>query len=151
MISVKGYRSTAAVAVTLVISSFAVLPAHADPTPAPTISADPFKSAMEQFKKERENFMAAMRDRSAKMRDINTAFKTEVDKANLDARNALATASTPLQKSTIAAARRNAIDAAISARDTAIAALGDMPVPPTEPVRQSKPMGMNDSRDKVKR
>lgn len=151
MIPVKAYRSTAAIAVALLITSFTAVSAHADPTPAPTISVDPYKAAMEQFRKDRDNYMAAMRDRSAKMRDINTAFKTEVDKANLDARNALATANTPLQKSTIAAARRNAIDAAISARDTAIAALGDMPVPPTEPTRQPKPMAMSDSRDKQKR
>lgn len=145
---VKTYGVTATCAVAISLISFT--PALADPTPAPTISADPYKAAMDQFKRDRDIYMAAMRDREIKMRDINLLFKGAVDKANLDARNALATATTPLQKSTIAAARRNAIDAAINARDTAIAALGDMPVQPTEPMRQPKQMGLGDSRGKKK-
>jgi hypothetical protein len=79
-----------------------------------------------------------MQDRQIKMRDINLAFKNAVDKANLDSRNAIAAATTPLQKSTAAASRRNAIDQAINARDLAIAALGPLPSPPVEPVREDK-------------
>jgi hypothetical protein len=151
MIKIRVFGSSATIAVALFISMISLAPAQADPTPAPTISADPYKAAMDQFKHDRDIYMAAMRDREIKMRDINLIFKNAVDKANLDARGALATATTPLQKSTIAATRRNAIDAAINARDTAIAALGDMPVAPTEPMRQPKQMGLNNPQGKQKR
>ena len=70
--------------------------------------------------------------------DINVAFKSAVDKANSDLRSAISVASTPLQKSTAAANRRNAIDLAINARDLAISALGPMPTPPVEPIREDK-------------
>jgi hypothetical protein len=100
---------------------------------------------LEQFKHDREIFIAAMHDREMKIRDINSLFKTAVDKANSDARTAMSTASTPLQKSTIFSNRRNAIDAAINARDLAITALGAMPIPPTQPLRQPKTMGNNKS------
>jgi hypothetical protein len=78
-------------------------------------------------------------------------FKNEVDKANADARSALATATTPLQKSTISAARRNAIDTAINARDTSIAALGPMPTPPVEPVRPEKQSSNSGKGEKSRR
>jgi hypothetical protein len=142
---------SATIAAVLTISWLSFAPAQADPTPAPTISADPYKAAMDQFKRDRDTYLALMRDRESKMRDINLIFKSAVDKANLDARNALATATTPLQKSTIAATRRNAIDTAINARDTAIAALGDMPLPPVEPARQPKQMGLNNPQGKQRR
>ena len=71
-------------------------------------------------------------NRQDKMREINAVFQSAVAKANLDAKNGLETASTPVQKSTIASTRRSAIDAAINARDASIAALGSKPVAPTE-------------------
>ena len=151
MKKLKARGTAATIAASLLISIFSFAPAYADPSPAPTMSADPNKNSMDQFKRDRDTYMAAMRDREIKMREINLIFKNSVDKANFDARSALATATTPLQKSTIAATRRNAIDAAINARDTAIAALGDMPVPPTEPMRQPKQMGLSDPRGKQKR
>ena len=142
-----------AIGVVFLMSPFLVASAHADslPSPTPSVNSDPYKVAMEQFKRDRDAFMLAMRDRENKMRDINIAFKSAVDKANLDARTALTTASTPLQKTTITAARRNAIDTAINARDTAIAALGDMPTPPVEPTRPSRPLIGNDPKGKAKR
>jgi hypothetical protein len=135
-------RYKASLGVALALSFFSISVASADPTPTPTpsVTADPYKVAMEQFKRDRDTFNASMRDREIKMREINLIFKNAVDKANQDARTALATASTPLQKTTITSARRNAIDAAINARDTAIASLGDMPTPPTEPMKPSRPM-----------
>lgn len=152
---VIGKKATASIASTLLISCISLSSAYAEPTPAPTptagATADPYKSAIEQFKRDRDAFATAVRDREIKMRDINMAFKSAVDKANQDARNALATATTPLQKTTITATRRNAIDAAINARDAAIAALGEMPVPPAEPMRPGKQMGGNEPRGKSKR
>lgn len=143
----------AVVAALMLASSLFAAVAQADPTPSPSpsVSADPYKAAMEQFKRDRDIFMSAMRERENKIRDINMIFKSAVDKANLDARNALATATTPLQKTTITATRRTAIDAAINARDTAIAALGDAPAPPTEPMRPARPMMSNEPKGKQKR
>lgn len=152
---VIGKKATASIAAALLISCISLSFAYAEPTPAPTpttgSTADPYKSAIEQFKRDRDAFATAMRDREIKMREINMTFKTAVDKANQDARNALAAATTPLQKTTITATRRNAIDAAINARDAAIAALGEMPVPPVEPMRPNKQMGGNEPRGKFKR
>lgn len=138
---------TIAASLLLAFSCSSAITAHADstPSPAPSSSTDPFKVANEQFKHDREIFIAAMHDREMKIRDINSLFKTAVDKANSDARTAMSTASTPLQKSTIFSNRRNAIDAAINARDLAITALGAMPIPPTQPLRQPKTMGNNKS------
>jgi hypothetical protein len=76
-------------------------------------------------------------NRQDKMRDINQVFQSAVDKANLDASNGLVTATTQLQKSKIKSTRRNAIDAAIDARDASIAALGPKPVAPTQSAQPS--------------
>ena len=50
------------------------------------------KNSIDQFKRDRDIYMAAMRDREIKMREINLIFKNSVDKANFDARSALTTA-----------------------------------------------------------
>jgi hypothetical protein len=134
--------NTAALAAALLISLsiLSAAPARAEMTPPapPSTSNNSYKAALEQFKINREIFNAAMQDRQMKMRDINLAFKNSVDKANLDARSAIESAVTPLQKSTAVSNRRNAIDVAINARDIAISALGPMPTPPVEPVRPEK-------------
>jgi hypothetical protein len=124
----------------MAITCTSVISAQADvsPSPAPSIAADAYKVALEQFKHDRDVFMSAMRERETKMREINNVFKAAVDKANSDARSAMPAATTPLQKSTIASNRRSAIDAAINARDIAVAALGPAPTPPVEPVRPEK-------------
>jgi hypothetical protein len=149
----KMRATTIAAALVISFACTSIAPSFADPTPTPTPSSttDSYKLALEQFKHDRDMFINSMRDRSSKMREINMTFKSSVDKANADARSALASATTPLQKSTISAARRNAIDTAINARDTSIAALGEMPVPPTEPVRPPKTMGNNKSKGSQKR
>ena len=134
--------SSAAFAATLLValSAISATPATADmvPTAPPTISNDAYKVALEQYKHDREIYIAAINNRQDKIRDINMVFKNSVDKANLDARSALTIANTPLQKSTASANRRNAIDLAINTRDIAISALGPIPTPPVEPVRPEK-------------
>jgi len=136
-VHMKMRNVTVATFLLLAISFTSAVNAHADSTPAPVPSASPdsYKASLEQFKRDRDVFMTAMRERETKMREINSVFKAAVDKANSDARSAMPTATTPLQKSTISANRRSAIDAAINARDISISALGPMPTPPTEPQR----------------
>lgn len=153
MKSLKSVQSIAICGAVLLISPFFLTNAYADttPSPAPSVSSDPYKAAMEQFKRDRDAFMSAMRDREIKIRDINMAFKVSVDKANNDARISLATAATPLQKTAVAAARKSAIDLAINSRDTAIAALGQIPMPPTEPERPARPLASPDQKVKSKR
>ena len=129
--------------------------ASADPTPSPTptSSIDSFRAAQEQFRKDRDLYMTALRDRDLKMRAINATFKSAVDKAATDARTALTTATTPDQKNSINTARRAAIAAAIVARESAIADLGPLPTPPAEPVKPAKgaPFGMQEQKGKQKR
>lgn len=123
--------------------------ASADPTPSPSPTIDSYKSQMEKFKKDRDAFMQAMQERSLKLRVINSEFKSAVDKAVADSKVALVSATTPAQKSAINATRQSAISSAITARDAAIAALGAMPTPPVEPVKNERVS--SDSRSKQKR
>lgn len=125
-------------AVTLLTCSFVVgqltfAQADPTPTPSPSSSVDPYKSAQEQFKRDRDTYIQTMRDRDIKMRMINFIFKNSVDKAVADARTAMTNAVTPEQKNSISAIRRSAIAQAIALRDSSIQALGPMPTPPTKP------------------
>ena len=125
-------------AATLLIFALASIgPAHAEPTPSPSATADTYKSLHEQYKLDRDEFIQAVKDRDFRMRVINTIFKNSVDKANADARSAMANALTPEQKTSTSSARRNAIALAITLRDAAILALGPMPTPPAKPEKMS--------------
>jgi hypothetical protein len=112
-------------------------PAQADPTPSPSATADAYKTPLEQYKLDRDEYQQALKDRDFRMRVINTIFKNSVDKANADARAAMANALTPEQKTSTSSARRNAIALAITIRDAAILALGPMPTPPAKPEKMS--------------
>jgi hypothetical protein len=128
-------------------------PAQAEPTPSPTATADAYKTPLEQYKLDRDEYQLAMRDRDFKMRGINLVFKNSVDKANADARAAMLNAVTPEQKTSTASARRNAIALAITLRDAAILALGPMPTPPAKPEKSSmeKSDHKSDQKGKAKR
>ena len=109
--------------------------AQADPlpTPSPSTTAEIYKALQEQYKRDRDQYLQAVRDRDLKMRMINLIFKNAVDKATADARIAMASATTPEQKNSISAARRNAITQAIILRDSMISGIGPMPTPPAKP------------------
>ena len=145
------------VAIAAGLISCAPYPASAEPTPAPTpppiTTIDSFKAAQEQFRKDRELYLLALRDRDLKMRLINATFKSDVDKATSDAKSAMASATTPDQKNAINSTRRNAVAAAIIARENAIAALGPLPMPPQEPVKplKAEKFGSIDQKGKQKR
>jgi hypothetical protein len=144
---------TIAAALIISLTCISLSPSIADPSPSPspTVALDSYKVALEQYKHDREVFMAALRDRANKMQNINNVFKAAVDKANSDARAAMPAATTPLQKTTISSIRRSAIDAAINARDISIAGLGPMPTPPVEPVRPEKQQSNNGKGEKSRR
>jgi hypothetical protein len=148
-------RGFLAVAITAALFSGHTYPASADltPSPAPVTPMDAFKAAQEQYKKDRDIYFAAMRDREIRLRAINATFKSSVDKATTDAKSAMFTATTPEQKNSINSLRRTAVAAAIVARESAIAALGPVPTPPVEPVRPAKaaPQGMSSQKGKQKR
>ena len=111
--------------------------AQAEPTPSPTATADAYKTPLEQYKLDRDEYQQALKDRDSRMRVINATFKNSVDKANADARAAMANAITPEQKTSTWSARRNAVALAITLRDAAILALGPMPTPPAKPEKSS--------------
>jgi len=114
--------------------------ADVTPSPAPTSQADSFRGLMEQFKKDREEFNMALRERSQKMRQINQAFDTAIKKARQDSKLAMQVALKPEQKSAINSALKSVIAAAVIAREEAIEALGEAPTPPTEPTKPPKGM-----------
>ena len=126
----------AIIATLIAISATSPSIAMAEPTPAP--SADTTRNPMDQFRIDRENFNAAMKARSLAIRNINVEFKNACDTASQYFKNAMAIAKTPDQKNLAAQARKNAISAAIIARDSAIAALGAEPLPPVEPMKPLK-------------
>ncbi len=107
--------------------------ADIEPTPSPSTTAEVYKALQEQYKRERDLYLQAIRDRDNKMRMINLIFKNAVDKATTDARIAMASATTPEQKNSISATRRNAITQAITLRDSMISGIGPMPTPPAKP------------------
>ena len=125
-------------AATLLVFALAgIAPAQAEPTPSPTSAADAYKTPLEQYKLDRDEYQLALKDRDSRMRVINTVFKNSVDKANADARAAMLNAITPEQKTSTWSARRNAVALAITLRDAAILALGPMPTPPAKPEKLS--------------
>lgn len=132
----KSLARKALVASLIAISTVTPIAAVAEPTPAP--SSDPSRNPMEQYRIDRENFYAAMKVRNQAIRNINIEFKNACDKATQDFKNAMASARTPDQKNVAAQSRKNAISAAIVARDNAIAALGAEPLPPIEPMKPLK-------------
>jgi hypothetical protein len=125
----------------IALSSFSS-PAFADvtPSPAPTSQADLYKVLMEQFKKDREEYSVALRERSQKMRIINQVFDTAIKKARQDSKLAMQVALKPEQKSAINSALKSVIAAAVIAREEAIEELGEAPVPPIEPTKAAKGM-----------
>ena len=145
----KACISRGVVAVVIAASSIALTPiAYAEPTPAPTSNPtiDSYKAALEQFRINREIYMTAMRERSQQIRAINIEFKSACDKATQDFRNAMSASKSPDQKNLANAARKNAISAAIVARDVAINSLGAEPVAPIEPMKPMKAPAKNKSR-----
>jgi uncharacterized membrane protein len=115
-------------------------PASADvtPTPTPTSQTDLYKISMEQFKKERELFNIAVRERNQKLKSINQAFDSAIRKARQDSKLAMQSALKPEQKSAINSNLKSVIAAAVIARESAIEALGEPPIQPTEPPRPPK-------------
>ena len=147
----KRRELTAATLLLFTLASSA--PAQADPTPSPSATADAYKSPLEQYKIDRDEYLQAVKDRDSRMRVINAIFKNSVDKANADARAAMLNAITPEQKTSTSSARRNAIALAITLRDAAIQALGPMPTPPAKPEKSSmeKSEHKSDQKGRAKR
>ncbi len=126
----------------VVISQSAIADSNNQTTPAP----DAFKAAMDQYRADRDIYMNAMRQRSQQIRSINILFKNSCDTALNDFKSAMSQARTPDQKNAAIASRKNAISAAIIARDAAINALGTEPTPPAEPIKPAQAPGKNKSR-----
>lgn len=139
---VKGVIAILATASALLLS-----PNTASAEPSPSAAPQAPRSPQDQFRNDRQNFMELMRQRGELIRTININFKNACDKANLDFKNAMASAKTPDQKNAAVNARKTAISNAILERDNAIAALGAEPTPPAEPMRSMKAPGKGKSRN----
>jgi hypothetical protein len=122
----------------LLTSSMTVGIAHAEPTPTPSPTTTVFRTPLEQFMYEKDQYQAALKARDIAIKLINQIFKAAVDKSNVDYRAAMQLAKTADQKFLAANARKNALTAAIAIRDEAIAELGRAPSPPVEPLKMGK-------------
>jgi hypothetical protein len=115
------------------LSSFGQL-AHADQrTPPP-----PAPGVLDQFKKEMDEYNSAMREREQKIREINQVFNSAINKASQDARSAMQIAAKPEQKNSVISQKRVAVATAIIAKESAMIALGQPPLPPQDPLRMQK-------------
>jgi hypothetical protein len=115
------------------LSSFSQSAVADQKTPPPLPSG-----ILEQFKKDMDAFSAAMALRDQQMREINQSFYLAINKANQDARSAMQIASKPEQKISVITVKKGAVAAAIYARESAIIALGQPPMPPVDPMRMQK-------------
>jgi hypothetical protein len=132
----KQGRRAAAIVALVALSTLAPSASFAEPTPAPT--NDVQRTPLEQYRLDRDAYLEALKERSQQIRLINIIFKDTCDKAARDFKAAMSVARTPDQKNYAATLRKNAVSAAIVARDNAITALGAEPVPPIEPAKPLK-------------
>jgi hypothetical protein len=123
------------------LSSFSQSAVADQKTPPPLPSG-----ILEQFKKDMDAFSAAMALRDQQMREINQSFYLAINKANQDARSAMQIANKPEQKISVITVKKGAVAAAIYARESAIIALGQPPMPPVDPMRMQK--GSSKQKDK---
>ena len=137
---VKGFTPLAIALSSLTFVSSAV----AEPTPAPT--SDSIKNPQEQYKIDKDNYIATIKLRNQRIKSINLVFKNACEKASQDFKIAMSNARTPDQKNLANATRKSAISAAIIARDAAITALGEVPVAPIEPPKPMRANTKNKSR-----
>jgi hypothetical protein len=107
--------------------------ASADVTPTPMPLTQ-----MEQYKKDREIFKAAVRERNQKIQKINQIFASAIKKARQDSKIAMQSAVKPEQKSAIYSNLKSVIASAIVERESAMEALGEAPVAPEEPTRMQR-------------
>jgi hypothetical protein len=126
------------------LSSFGQSAVADQKTPPPLPSG-----ILEQFKKDMDAFNAAMALRDQQMREINQSFYLAINKANQDARSAMQIASKPEQKISVITVKKGAVAAAIYARESAIIALGQPPMPPIDPMRMQK--GSSKQKEKQER
>lgn len=110
--------------------------AYADTPQAP--ATDSNKISKEQYKKEKDSYIEAIRERDFKFRTINMNFKLAMDKASADYKDAVLEATSPEQKTSARTAYIAARTQAIAKRDLAILNLGPAPVPPAENSRSGK-------------
>ena len=104
---------------------------------------------LEQFQRDMDAFNQAMQIRDQQMREINQIFYWAINKANQDARSAMQIASKPEQKISVITLKKGAVAAAIYARESAVIALGQPPIPPVDPMRMQKgPSKQKDKQDK---
>jgi hypothetical protein len=124
----------------ILLLSAVSFPASADvsPTPQPM-------TQMEQFKRDRDIYNAAIRERNQKIRNINQIFNNAIKKARIDSKISMESALKPEEKSAVNANLKSVITAAIIARESAIFALGEPPMPPIEPPKQQK--GLQNSKN----
>jgi hypothetical protein len=132
-------RKSLAFAIALAVSPISLIDnANADANPRVSATPNPYKSSVDQFRVDRDNYVTAMKIRSQQIRAINMNFKIACDLATSNFLREIAQARTPDQKNLAVSNRKSAISAAVAARDFAINQLGLEPTPPTEPQKPAK-------------
>jgi hypothetical protein len=118
-----------------VLLASSVTSGWADSTPTPSPSYD-YQMLMLQYKQDLIQHQILIQKREQARSQINRIFIGAVDTANRDARLAMKSAKSSSAKNDVIVKLKNAIAVASDERDTAIAALGSIPTPPTKPVKR---------------
>ena len=119
----------------IIASSFLANPAVADTKSPPPINST---DAREIYNLALDKFKNDLKIYEDKRREINHEFKDAIDKALSDAKSAISSVKSQMQKRQTMSARQNAVMAATAIRDAAIESLGPAPVAPTPPAKAPK-------------
>ncbi len=95
------------------------------------------KSEIDIYKQEMQTFRLELQKYEEARRAINSAYKVAIDRVMAETRVPKDPNISQLQKRQNFASRRNAVIAATSIRDAAMASLGEGPTPPLEPTKQA--------------
>lgn len=127
-------RSAAGVSIGLALALLTPAATFADTRPsAPEVQS--YKSEVDSYKQAMEVFRLELQRYEESRRSINALYKAAIDRALADSKSASDSRATQFQKRQSFTTKRSAVVVATSIRDAAMAALGQAPIPPLEPIK----------------
>ena len=127
-------RSAAGVSIAAVLALLTPATTFADTRPS-TPEVQSYKSEVEGYKQAMEIFRQEFQRYEESRRSINTLYKAAIERALAESKSANDSRISQFQKRQNFAIRRSAVIIATSIRDGAMAALGQAPIPPLEPLK----------------
>ncbi len=127
-------RSAAGVSIAISLALLTPTTTFADTRPnAPEVQS--YKSEVDSYKQAMEVFRQELQRYEESRRSINALYKAAIERALAESKFANDSRASQLQKRQSFATKRSAVVVATSIRDAAMAALGQAPIPPMEPIK----------------